>query len=209
VYSWFATHEGKGRKKDDYRIQATRTHLGPLATEDGRVTVGVGWDRQREVFAAFDGWTKRQTGKSTSVHIKAELLKRAQAEGWAVGAPRWDARVAFDAPSVGRFLTWIGEMSGLREALLKPVEYTIYDDDHADIVGDVWAGQPTGWLRVGDRIVMINAKGSMVHDGLWRITDMKTENVKTASDRYPRKHIRFSCRRAGRVQDPAALDALR
>ena len=142
LYSWFVTHEGKGRAKNDFRIQTTRTHEGPLTTDHGRVTVGIGWDRRREVFAAFDGWAKRQTGGSSSVHIKAALLERARTEGWAVDPPRWDARVAFDRANAGRFLSWIGEMSGLRQALLNPVDYTIHDSDHADIVGDIWAGQP-------------------------------------------------------------------
>jgi len=209
LYSWFVTHEGKGRARNDFRIQTTRTHEGPLATEPGRVTVGIGWDRRREVFAAFDGWTKRQTGGSSSVHIKAALLERAKSEGWAVDPPRWDARVAFDRANAGRFLSWIGEMSGIREVLLNPVDYTIHDPDHADIVGDIWAGQPTGWLRVGDRLVMIDKRGGLANDTLWRIADLEAQQVQTPSGRYNRTRIRFRCERIGRVDDPAALEALR
>jgi hypothetical protein len=209
LYSWFVTHEGKGRAKNDFRIQTTRTHDGPLAQESGRVTIGVGWDRRREVFAAFDGWTKRQTGSSSSVHIKAALLEHAKTAGWAVEPPRWDARVSFDRDNAGRFLLWIGEMSGLREALLHPVDYTIHDADHADIVGDIWAGQPTGWLRVGDRLVMIDKRGGLMNDTLWRIAEMEAQQVKTASGRYNRTRIQFACERIGRVGDEAALEALR
>lgn len=209
LYSWFVTHEGKGRAKNDFRIQTTRTHQGPLATEDGRVTVGVGWDRRREVFAAFDGWTKRQTGGSSSVHIKAALLEGAKIDGWAVDLPRWDTRVAFDRANAGRFLSWIGEMSGLREALLHPVEYTVHDPDHADIVGDIWAGQPTGWLRAGDRLIMIDKRGGLADDTLWRIADLESQHVQTPSGRYNRTRIRFRCQRIGRVDDEAALEVLR
>ncbi len=208
VYSWFITGEGKGRKKRDFRIQTTRAHTGPLMTESPRITVGVGWDRDREVFGAFDGWTKRQTGGSSSVHIKADLLDRAKVNGWAVDPPRWDARVAFDAPHAGQFLTWVDQMASRREALLNPLDYTI-NGDEAQIVGDIWANQPTGWLRVGDRIVMIDDMGAMRHDALWKITGMTAQTIKTASGHYNRTRITLACEKTGRIKDAAALDELR
>lgn len=209
LYSWFVTGEGKGRAKNDFRIQTTRTHEGPLASEHGRVTVGIGWDRRRQVFAAFDGWTKRQTGHSSSVHIKRDLLDRAQQDGWALETPRWDARAVFDRANAGRFLMWIGEMSGLREGLLNPVDYTLHDADHADIVGDVWGGKPTGWLRVGDRVVIMDKDGGLLNDSLWRISDLEAKQVPTPSGRYNRTRIVFRCERVGRIVDQAALEALR
>lgn len=209
VYSWFITGEGKGRTKKDFRIQTTRTHNGPLASEPGRVTVGIGWDRRREVFAAFDGWTKRQTGGSSSVHFKADTLDRAVCTGWAVEAPRWDARAAFRPANAGEFLKWIGQMSGLREGLLDPLDYTIHDDDHAEIVGDIWGGRTTGWLRIGDRVVIIDKDGGMLNDTLWRIVSLDAQQVPTASGRYNRTRVTFSCIRIGRIKDEAALEQLR
>jgi hypothetical protein len=100
-------------------------------------------------------------------------------------------------------------MSGRREALLKPVDYTILDTDHAEIVGDVWGGQPTGWLRIGDRIVMIDADETLLHEALWRITDLEAEQAVAPSGRYNRTRITFLCRRVGWIRDQSALEALR
>jgi hypothetical protein len=207
LYSWFVTHEGKGRKGDNYRIQTTRTHDGSLMMERGRVTVGVGWDRQREVFAAFDGWTKRETGGSSSVHIKRALLDLAAQEGWAMDGPRWDRRVAFTPANAGRFLTWVGEMSARREAVMEALDFTQLDADMAEIVGDTWR-DAVSWLRVGDRLIVSDGDGGLANESLWRIERLDARDVPTPSGRYNRTHIHFHCRRVGSVRDPAVVEML-
>jgi hypothetical protein len=207
AYSWFVTHEGKGRKGDNYRIQTTRTHDGPLMMEPGRVTVGLGWDRQREVFGAFDGWTKRETGSSSSVHIKRALLDTATEEGWALDGPHWDPRVAFTVEYAGRFLTWIGEMSARREAVIQALDFTLVDRDTAEIVGDTWR-DAVSWLRVGDRMIVGDGDGGLVNDSLWRIERLDAGVVQTPSGRYNRTHIHFRCRRVGTVRDPSVVETL-
>jgi hypothetical protein len=61
VYAWNITGEGKGRVKTDYRVQTTRTHEGDLVTEKGWISVGLGWNEDRGVFAAFDPWVLSAT----------------------------------------------------------------------------------------------------------------------------------------------------
>jgi hypothetical protein len=207
LYSWFITGEGKGRSGNDYRIQTTRAHGGPLIMEPGRVTVGVGWDRQRQVFAAFDGWTKRETGGSSSVHITRAVLDAAATDGWAADGPRWDRRVAFPPTSAGRFLTWVGEMSARREAVIPTIDFNLLDADTAHVVGDTWR-DGVQWLRVGDRLIAINAKGSLANESLWRIEGLTSKAVATASGRYNRTHIHFQCRRVGTVRDPQVVEML-
>lgn len=207
IYSWFITGEGKGRGKDDYRIQTTRTHEGPLMLEPGRVTVGIGWDRQRQVFAAFDGWTKRETGGSSSVHIRRALLDGAADSGSATDGPRWDPRFAFTPEQAGTFLTWVGEMSARREAVINALDYTLFEDDTAEIVGDTWRDAVT-WLRVGDRVIVIDADGGLANESLWRVEDLESRSVSTPSGRYNRTHIHFGCRRIGKVNDPKVVKTL-
>lgn len=207
IYSWFVTHEGKGRKGGNYRIQTTRTHDGPLMMESGRVTVGIGWDRQRGVLAAFDGWTKRETGSSSSVHIKRSLLDAAVDEGWAIDGPSWDARVAFRPEEAGRFLTWVGEMSARREAVLEAVDINLVDSGTADIVADTWR-DAVAWLRVGDRLIVSDGSGGLRNESLWRIEGLQARVVPTPSGRYNRTHIHLRCRRVGTVKDPAVVEML-
>lgn len=209
VYSWFLTNEGKGRSKDDFRIQTTRTHSGPLTIEDGRVTIGIGWDLPRNVFAAFDGWTKRHTGRSSSVHVKDELLEQALTHGWAVDPLRWDPRAAFTPAGVGRLLPWVAAgQAEQREAPMKALEMNLLDHETAEIVGDVWKSAPAPWLRVGDRLIATDGKKKLADDSLWRVEELESFAVETDSGRYNRTHIRFRCRRVGAVHDEDVVGML-
>lgn len=209
VYSWFATNEGKGRDKDDFRIQTTRTHPGALMTEPGRVTVGFGWERVRRVFGVFDGWTKRETGSSSSVHIKDALLERGRVEGWVVEDSRWDPRAAATPENAEKAIEWIVAMQEEhREAPLKAKELTHLDRDHAEIVGDVWAGSPASWLREGDRLIATDGKKKLKDESLWRIEELESFKGKTKSGSYNRTHIRFRCRRVGTVHAEDVVEML-
>lgn len=60
AYAWKISPEGDGRERKglpapNFRIQATRSHLGPLITEKKRLTIGFGIDSGREIIVAFDG----------------------------------------------------------------------------------------------------------------------------------------------------------
>jgi hypothetical protein len=209
VYSWFATNEGKGRVKDNFRIQTRRTHPGPLMTESGRITVGFGWERRRQVFGVFDGWTKRETGSSSSVHIKDELLERGRTEGWAVDGLRWDPRAAAAPEQAGKALEWIVALQEeRREAPLKALNFTRLDDERAEIVGDVWNSSPAPWLRKDDRLIAVDDKKRLADDSLWRVEELEPFKVSTGSGSYNRTRIRFLCRRVGTVRDAQVLEML-
>jgi hypothetical protein len=209
VYSWNITGEGKGRSRDDYRIQTTRTHEGPLMLEADRTTVGIGWDPKRAVFAAFEGWTKRYTGKSSSVHIKRALLEAAVANGFDEGGERWDRRLAFDSANVAVLMDWLRGLEGRREAAMPALSVERVDPMRAEIVGDVWGASPVPWLRGGDRLVALAKSGDLLDDSLWRIEDLEGFAARGSDKRYPRTHVRFRCRRIGQVEDSDALERLR
>lgn len=209
VYAWFATHEGKGRANDNFRIQTRRTHPGPLMNERGRITVGFGWERRRRVFGIFDGWTKRESGKSSSVHIKDDLLERGAADGWALDGPRWDPRAAATPENIRKAVDWIvAQHEELREAPLKAKEFTALGEDRAEIVGDVWGSNPASWLRKGDRLIVTDGKKRLISDALWRVESLEPFKRPTKSGRYNRTHIRFRCRRVGTVHDSQVLEML-
>ncbi|MET3937176.1 hypothetical protein [Arthrobacter sp. OAP107] len=198
AYAWKITHEGKGRTGMNYRIQTTRSHEGDLLHEEGRQTVGFGVDADREVIAAFDGWTKRATGSSSSVHIDRATLDKAAADGFAVEEPHWDSRAAARYSDVHLLLPWISDQQATRTAAVQPLEHAI-SDDQATVVADLWNSAPAAWLRQNDRLVLANREGNDLLDtAIWRITDLKVKTV-TKEGRNPRRNVTFTCRRYGRV----------
>lgn len=210
LYAWQVHHEGKGRNKDDFRVQVTRTHTGDaFVFEPGRTTVGAGWEPKRDVFAGFDGWTKRLlSGRSPSVHITETVLGQAAADGWAKAGTRWDERVAFTAENAGLFVGWMGEMNGVREAPLNPIQVTPLGADEAEIVGGFTKGQPTGWIRVGDRIVLVDGRRRLFNNTLWRVTRLDARTAIPPGRRNNRTQVHFFCERTGTIDDPAAVAAL-
>lgn len=209
LYSWYATHEGKGRKNDNYRTQSTRAHDGPFMSESGRLTIGVGWDLHSDVFVAFDGWTKRQTGKSSAVHVKAALLDAAAADGWAEATPYWDPRVAFTSSRFADFLEWAHRIADQRTSWLEPLDYSVSEDgDEATVVGDVWGAKPAPFLRVGDVLFLINERKELIEKSLWQVAAITPRKVQTGSGRYNRTNLVFECARVGTINDQAALERL-
>lgn len=198
AYAWRITPEGKGRSGTNYRIQTTRSHKGDLLHEDGRQTVGFGVDAEREVIAVFDGWTKRVTGSSSSVHMERATLDKAVTGGFAVEEPHWDGRAVARYSDVSLLLPWISGQQVPRTAAVQPLSYDI-SDDHATVGADLWNSAPAAWLRRGDRLVLANRDGNDLLDtAIWQITELKIETV-TQEGRNPRSSVTFTCRRYGRV----------
>lgn len=199
IYAWKVTGEGKGRTGTNYRIQTTRSHEGDLLIENGRLTLGFGIDADRGVLAVFDGWTKRATGSSSSVHILRSTLDEAQHNGYATDGPPWDSRVATRLSEPDNLLPWIGLQDKRRTAPVQPVEHTI-TDDRAQVVADLW-NSPTGsWLRPGDHLVLADSTGTALLDtARWEVETVAVAVV-NPGERYPRRRVTFVCRRSGRVQ---------
>jgi hypothetical protein len=203
VYAWRITPEGKGRKGTNYRIQTTRSHEGELLSESGRLTVGFGIDESRKVVAVFDGWTKRNTGSSSSVHIKRVLLDGAAAEGYATYGPPWDARAAVRFDEVDKLVPWFETQFKTRFAAVQPLDYSV-SGESASARADLWDSAPAAWLRPGDRLVLADRTGEhLVVDSIWTADSLEVEV--TMPGRYPRRSVTFICRRHGRVRNEAAV----
>jgi len=206
VYAWKITSEGKGRSGDNYRIQTTRSHDGELMTEPPRLTLGFGVDDHRGVLAVFDGWTKRATGGSSSVHIKRETLDRAAEVGYADQPPAWDSRAAVRVDAVDALLPWIARQRDRRLTAVHPLDHAV-SGAAASITCDLWDASPAGWLRPKDQLLLADASGGRLVDGsLWEIRDLAITITKPG--RNPRRAVTFDCRRYGRVHASAAAPLL-
>jgi hypothetical protein len=207
VYAWRITGEGKGRAGSNYRIQTTRSHDGELITEPARLTLGFGVDNARGVLAVFDGWTKRATGGSSSVHIKRETLDQAAELGYAEQAPPWDSRAAVRQGGIDALVPWIDRQRDRRMTAVHPLDHAI-DGATARITCDLWDAAPAAWLRPKDQLVLTDGPATELLDGsLWEIRDVTITVTKPG--RNPRRAVTFDCRRFGRVEQGAAQELLR
>lgn len=199
VYSWYITLEGKGRRKDDFRIQTTRAHGEPVMNEQGRVTVGVGLRLEDDLFIAFDAWAKRFSGKSSSVHTKRALIDELRKTGFEVGGMKHDPRCGFDGAHVAGFVTWAHSLGARKVVGLEPVRWSLLDHDNATVTGLVHARHPTGRLRPKDSLIIFNGK-TPADPGIWEIRDLQPIEEKTAAQRS-RWLVEFTCYRVGKVND--------
>jgi hypothetical protein len=207
VYAWKITGEGKGRAGSNYRIQATRSHDGDLIIEPPRLTLGFGVDAERSVLAAFDGWSKRAKGSSTSVHIKRETLELAAATGYAEQSPPWDSWAAVRLNAVEPLLNWIARQRDRRLTAVHPVDYEV-SGSAARVTCDLWDAAPASWLRPRDHLVLVDADGHrLVDESIWEITDLAIAISKPS--RNARRAVTFGCRRYGRIHTSAAAPVLR
>jgi hypothetical protein len=199
VYAWKVTGEGKGRTGTNYRIQTTRSHEGELLSEPGRLTLGFGVDEARKVVAVFDGWTKRNTGGSSSVHIKRAMLDEAAAVGYATDGPPWDARAAARFDEIDKLVPWFDIQFNTRLAAVQALEHSV-SGESATARADLWDSAPAAWLRPGDRLVLADPAGEhLVDDSIWAVRSL--EVAVTMPGRYPRRSVTFTCQRYGRVKN--------
>lgn len=199
MYAWNVTGEGKGRSGDNFRIQTTRSHDGDLLSESGRLTLGFGIDADRDVFVVFDGWTKRNTGRSTSVHIKRTLLDSAVEDGFSTDGPPWDARAACIKAEMESLLPWIYEQWEPRLAAVQALAYEVRGEE-AEARSDLWASAPAAWLRVEDQLVLADRDGErLVDPSIWTVKHLFV--TVAGESRYPRRTISFRLRRFGRVKN--------
>jgi hypothetical protein len=196
AYAWRITHEGKGRTGNDYRIQTTRSHGGDFLFERDRTTLGFGVDAERGVIAVFDGWTKRTTGRSSSVHIDRAVLDGAREHGFAVQAPTWDSRIAVRTDEIDHVLGWLETHSKTRLVAVQPRTHAV-DGEHATLEADL-RNSPAAYLRVGDRLVMADTAGPRLLDpSVWTVTQIAVEAK--PSSRNQSRSATFACRRFGRA----------
>jgi hypothetical protein len=210
VYAWNISDEGEGRQKAgrqdrDYRIQTTVPKKGKIELPNGYTWVGLGWDGERGVFAAFDPWVKRHARWSSSVHIHRSLLERAATEGWAEELRDDGPEAAFVPTRVDDLLSWLGRIGAPRTAKIMPAETTQIDDDTVVVLANTQRRNPLAtWMRVGDSFVLHDG-GRLLDWHVWRITAIEPEWEPTGSKRE-RLRLRYHATRLGIINDDSWLE---
>jgi hypothetical protein len=82
------------------------------------------------------------------------------------------------------------------------------DDELATVVVDPWTEPLAGWLRPGDRIVLVRSN-KLLDDSVWTIEQVDAEPRETASGNYHRALLRFRCERYGVIRDTAWLGTVK
>lgn len=209
LYAWYVTLEGYSRQKDDFRVQTTRVRDDePLYQQRGYQTVGIGWDTDRELFFGFDGWAERLKGSSTSVHVQRATLDAAKANGFHYQGPRHDVRFAFVPARIDDFITWVRSLTAptARDAAIIPESEQV-SGGRAVIVADVQKRHAASWLRVGDRIVVVDKNGKVADAKLWKIDGITAKRKQTAQQNAWRL-LEFACRHTGDINLPLSPDIL-
>lgn len=207
MYAWKLTGEGNGRTGGNFRIQTTRSHPGELLSEDGRLTLGFGISASGDVVSVFDGWTKRNSGSSSSVYVKQSLLAEAADGGLRTDGSPWDARAACRSSEIHLLLPWINRQANRRLAAVQALSYDI-DGQTGTATADLWDSAPAAWLRAGDQMVLVDRTGTkFVDDSIWTVKDLSV-NV-TRPGRNPRRAVTFTLKRHGRAKtDGRMLEGL-
>jgi hypothetical protein len=171
--------------------------------------VGLGWRVDDKLFVGFDGWAKRFSGSSSSIHTKRTFINDVTASGLEVGGMLHDPRCGFDEAHVDGFVKWAHALGGRKTAGLVPARSTRLDAKNLVITGLIHASQATGRLRVKDRIIVFNKRKQIADPGIWQIANLTTVEEKTAAGRS-RWLVDFTCRLVGTVDDLSQdiIDAL-
>jgi hypothetical protein len=212
AYAWKIQDEGKGRVKAgradlDWRVETTRSHDGDLLAPPGHLSVGLGWSADRELFAGFDPWIKRTTGKTSSVHFTDVLLKVGATHGWAEEMRPDGPTCSFRPELIDRFLSWALACS--HDTLLmavNPVEYSLDDQDAARLRLDPRKSWRYFDLRQGDCLVLSH-DGQLLSNVVWRIEEIETDRQKSAGGSN-RPYLVLRCHRHGIVRDEAWIGEL-
>jgi hypothetical protein len=206
VYAWNITSEGTGRKKAgredlDWRVQTTRSHEGDLLAPPGHLPVGLGWFQQLGVFAAFDVWVKRTTGRSSSAHFSDALLHEAADAEWAEQMRPDGPTCSFVPGQVDRFLSWLLERNEAQVVPVDPIDFATPDPDHTRVEVDPRKDWRYFALRPNDYLVLCRNK-KLLDRSLWRIERVETDR-RTSASGSNRPYLYMDCRRHGIVRDEA------
>ncbi|ANF54040.1 hypothetical protein DA69_04355 [Brevundimonas naejangsanensis] len=129
VYLLTLTPGGTGRPKDEWRIQPTAAKI--FAQGADYLTVILGYDEDRDVFAGFDVKAHAgPLGTSPSIQIKAKALDAAVATGLALHV-KSSAELVF-AIKPGFLGLYIEYLRALHDAKVDPAELTLLVDMTSD-----------------------------------------------------------------------------
>lgn len=169
VFAWRATHEGKGRRNDNLRVQATGFGDGNSPYLVNRATVAVGYSEPHLVFFGFDAWNKRNPGGSSSVHVTRELIEEAAVNGLASGGDSWDPRIAFGASHAEALLPWLAARWAPKCISVKVRETESMGIDFRRVLVDPLSSRAANAVRVGDRLALFDEGGQNPDNFLWRV----------------------------------------
>jgi len=82
IFSWGISPGGRGRPKNEYRVQATRPGGMPFRHRGPGRTLLLGWHEKLDVFAAWDVRLHPDPSSSASLQVPLPVLERAAAEGF-------------------------------------------------------------------------------------------------------------------------------
>ncbi len=200
VFAWRTTHEGKGRKNDNLRVQATNFGNSNTPYAVNRSTVAVGYSEPHAVFFGFDAWIKRQPGTSSSVHVKRDLIEEAAENGLAYGGLSWDPRIAFTAKNADKLLPWVGALWERKQISVKVLHTRVIDADNRVVRVDPRSSRAANAVREKDRLMLFDASGGGLTDPyLWRVRKIEVAPVELPSGRN-RYHYDFSVEVSAKVK---------
>lgn len=123
VFSWFATPGGPPgvRARGEMRVQTTRPGKVRLLGSRNELTLLLGYDERRDVFAAWDPRHHPDPGGSSSLQVDAATLDEAAQEGFAAQARRIsggeeEVVVAFQPEAIGAYFEAAPGLPGPRES---------------------------------------------------------------------------------------------
>jgi hypothetical protein len=201
VFAWRATHEGRGRRNDNLRVQATSFGDSNTPYPVNRATVAVGYSELHAVFFGFDAWIKRHPGGSSSVHVKRDLIEDAAANGLSYGGDSWDPRIGFTAAHAEKLLPWLAKRWDVKRISVKVLETDVIDGDTRRVLVDPRSSRAANAVRVGDRLALFDVDGQNPDSFLWRVRkiDLVPVHLASGSNRY---HYDFTVQLSARgVED--------
>jgi hypothetical protein len=123
VFSWSATPGGPPgvRARGEMRVQTTRPGRMRLLGSRKELTLLLGYDDRRDVFAAWDARHHPDPGGSSSLQVDAATLDEAAQEGFAAQARRIsggeeEVVLAFQPEAIGAYLETAPGLPGPRES---------------------------------------------------------------------------------------------
>lgn len=204
LFAWNITHEGRGRKNDNLRVQATSFGNTNSPIEVDPTVLCVGWSEPHAVYVGFDPWIKRFPGGSSSVHIRRDLVDRASKSGLEYGGDAWDPRIAFTGPNAASLLDWASGLWNSKTVSLKCLDTETISADRVRLRVDPKGSPRSHGVRVDDRVAAFDARGVNPDPYLWRVQAIERIPV-AAPGGGNRFHFLFVCERSARVRN--ALEA--
>jgi hypothetical protein len=155
------------------------------------------------VFAAFDVWVKRTTGKSSSVHITKSLVDAAEQQGWATEEREDGLECAFRPERVDDYLAWLGERHVVPSGNVSPLQPPTFDGDRVQFVLDRRDWRMMA-LRDGSQVILRGTSAQLLDKSIWRVSTIETVRSTTEGGNNTAV-VRMTAERYGVIRKDSAL----